>query len=104
MSYTHSLDSVKKYLLWVGSKRVLYPACFSRYVQRAQSKSERSFRLKREFNPKGAQAGAKEGVNLYIKNLDESIDDEKLREHFCTFGKITSASAQRDLLLACRGD
>ena len=48
--------------------------------------------------------GAREGVNLYIKNLDESIDDEKLREHFCTFGKITSASAQRDLLLACRGN
>merc|ERR1719409_2260833 len=67
---------------WSGSKL---------YVQRAQSKSERAFKLRREFNPKGGAAGAKEGVNLYIKNLDESINDEKLREHFCTFGKITSA-------------
>merc|ERR1719409_1794338 len=44
----------------------------------------------KEFNPKTG-AGGREGVNLYIKNLDESINDEKLREHFCTFGKITSA-------------
>merc|ERR550514_1888385 len=53
------------------------------------------FKLKREFNPKTGMV-AREGVNLYIKNLDESIDDEKLREHFCTFGKITSAKIVSD--------
>jgi len=66
------------------------------YVGRAQTKSERKFKLSKEFNPKGGAAGAREGVNLYIKNLDESIDDEKLREHFCTFGKITSAKIVSD--------
>ena len=30
------------------------------------------------------------GANLYLKNLDDSIDDEKLRELFSNFGTITS--------------
>ncbi|CAF4107695.1 unnamed protein product, partial [Rotaria sordida] len=32
-----------------------------------------------------------EDRNLYISNLDESIDDEKLKEAFSHYGKITSA-------------
>jgi len=28
---------------------------------------------------------------LYIKNLDDTIDDEKLRKEFSPFGSITSA-------------
>lgn len=32
-----------------------------------------------------------QGVNLYIKNLDDTIDDEKLRKEFSPFGAITSA-------------
>ena len=35
-------------------------------------------------------------MNLYIKNLDESITDDKLKELFCTFGKITSAKIAVD--------
>ena len=31
------------------------------------------------------------GVNLYIKNLDATIDDERLHEEFAPFGTITSA-------------
>ena len=31
------------------------------------------------------------GVNLYIKNLDDTIDDERLRSEFAKFGTITSA-------------
>ncbi|XP_013808809.1 polyadenylate-binding protein 4 isoform X2 [Apteryx mantelli] len=34
---------------------------------------------------------ANKGVNLYIKNLDDTIDDEKLRKEFSPFGSITSA-------------
>lgn len=29
--------------------------------------------------------------NLYVKNLDLSIDDSKLREHFSVFGEVVSA-------------
>lgn len=32
-----------------------------------------------------------QGVNLYVKNLDDSIDDERLRKEFAPYGTITSA-------------
>ena len=32
-----------------------------------------------------------EGVNLYVKNLDAVIDDERLKKLFAPFGEITSA-------------
>lgn len=32
-----------------------------------------------------------QGVNLYVKNLDDGIDDEKLRNEFAPYGTITSA-------------
>lgn len=37
-----------------------------------------------------------QGCNLYIKNLDESLDDEWLRTNFGKFGTITSARVMRD--------
>lgn len=32
-----------------------------------------------------------QGVNLYVKNLDDGLDDERLRKEFSPFGTITSA-------------
>merc|ERR1739847_192565 len=32
-----------------------------------------------------------QGVNLYVKNLDDTIDDERLRKEFTPYGTITSA-------------
>ena len=32
-----------------------------------------------------------QGVNLYIKNLEDEFDDERLRKEFSKFGNITSA-------------
>lgn len=35
-------------------------------------------------------------INLYIKNLDDSVDEDKLREMFAPFGTITSHKIMRD--------
>ena len=36
------------------------------------------------------------GVNLYIKNLEDGLDDERLRLEFSTYGTITSAKVMKD--------
>lgn len=61
------------------------------YVGRAQKKSEREVELKQKFEQSRKEAADKyQGANLYIKNLDDSVDDEKLRELFSPYGTITS--------------
>lgn len=62
------------------------------FVGRAQKKMERQAELKRKFELlKQERISRYQGVNLYIKNLDDTIDDEKLRKEFTPFGSITSA-------------
>lgn len=62
------------------------------YVGRAQKKNERQVELKRRFEQlKNERLSRYQGINLYVKNLDDSIDDERLRKEFQQFGNITSA-------------
>ncbi|RZF47231.1 hypothetical protein LSTR_LSTR004940 [Laodelphax striatellus] len=62
------------------------------YVGRAQKKAERQQELKRKFEQlKMERLNRYQGVNLYVKNLDDTIDDERLRKEFEPFGAITSA-------------
>jgi len=61
------------------------------YVGKAQKKSERERELKGRFEQGMKELADKyQGVNLYLKNLDDSIGDDKLREIFSAFGTITS--------------
>jgi polyadenylate-binding protein len=73
------------------------------YVQRAQSKAERAREFKAKMAPPDTGSKAPQGVNLYVKNLDESIDDESLKALFDTFGTITSAKAMIDEKGKCKG-
>jgi polyadenylate-binding protein len=74
------------------------------YVGRAQKKSERKQLLDAEHMSRRRELDAKtQGVNLYVKNLDESIDDEALRKAFAEFGNITSAKVMRDQKGVSRG-
>nr|CAB3485056.1 unnamed protein product [Digitaria exilis] len=67
------------------------------YVGRAQKKSERDMELKRRFEQSLKDAADKyQGLNLYLKNLDDSIGDDQLRDLFSNFGKITSCKVMRD--------
>merc|ERR1719427_184276 len=51
------------------------------YVGRAQKKAERQQELKKKFEQlKLERLNRYPGVNLYVKNLDDTIDDERLRK------------------------
>ena len=67
------------------------------YVGKAQRKSEREHELKYRFEQNMKEAADKfQGANLYIKNLDDSIEDDKLKQLFSQFGSITSCKVMRD--------
>uniref|UniRef100_A0A3P9J7S9 Polyadenylate-binding protein n=1 Tax=Oryzias latipes TaxID=8090 RepID=A0A3P9J7S9_ORYLA len=67
------------------------------FVGRAQKKMERQMELKRRFEQmKQDRTTRYQGVNLYVKNLDDGIDDERLRKEFSPFGSITSAKVMME--------
>ncbi|VDM52094.1 unnamed protein product [Angiostrongylus costaricensis] len=66
-------------------------------VCRAQKKSERNAELKRKHDLQKVERMQRyQGVNLYVKNLDDTVDDETLRKHFESYGKITSCKVMTD--------
>jgi polyadenylate-binding protein len=67
------------------------------YVGRFQKKNERQSEIKRRKDLQRQERMNKyQGVNLYIKNLDDTIDDERLRKEFSKFGTITSAKVMSE--------
>jgi polyadenylate-binding protein len=66
------------------------------FVARAQKKSEREEELRRSYEAaKNEKLSKFQGVNLYLKNIPEDFDDERLREEFAAFGNITSCKIMR---------
>lgn len=66
-------------------------------VARAQKKEEREKELRLKFEAKKIERQKKyEGVNLYVKNLSDDINDEKLLAEFSKFGTIESAKVMED--------
>ncbi|KAF5330894.1 hypothetical protein D9619_005635 [Psilocybe cf. subviscida] len=67
------------------------------FVSRAQKKSEREEELRRSYEQAKMEKMSKyQGVNLYIKNLEDDVDDDKLRAEFEVFGSVTSCKVMRD--------
>ncbi|KAM7262788.1 hypothetical protein ACFE04_000471 [Oxalis oulophora] len=74
------------------------------YVGKAQKKSEREMELKGKFEQNLKEMVDKfEGLNLYVKNVDDSVTDDKLKELFLEFGTIISCKVMRDPSGASRG-
>ncbi|CAH8662272.1 unnamed protein product [Schistosoma margrebowiei] len=68
------------------------------YCARAQRKEERQEELKQRLEKQRAerQSSYMLNVNLYVKNLDDNIDDKRLEEAFSVHGSITSAKVMKD--------
>ncbi|KAK9111156.1 hypothetical protein Scep_018675 [Stephania cephalantha] len=67
------------------------------YVGKAQKKSEREAELKAKFEQERLGRFEKlQGSNLYLKNLDDTVNDDKLKEMFSEFGAITSCKVMLD--------
>ncbi len=67
------------------------------FVARAQKKAEREEELRKSYEQAKLEKLSKyQGVNLYIKNLEDEVDDDRLRQEFEPFGAITSAKVMRD--------
>ncbi|XP_073351989.1 polyadenylate-binding protein 5-like [Aegilops tauschii subsp. strangulata] len=75
------------------------------YVGRAQKKSEREAELKENFERARNKKFKKfEGLCLYVKNLDDSIDGLNLRGLFEFFGEIGSCKVMVDSQGRSQGD
>ncbi|XP_022766117.1 polyadenylate-binding protein 7-like [Durio zibethinus] len=67
------------------------------YVARAQKKAEREQILRNQFEDRRKEQIMKyKASNVYVKNIDDDVTDEELREHFSQYGTITSAKVMRD--------
>jgi len=67
------------------------------FVGRAQKKEEREKELRERFEQIKAERQKKyAGVNLFIKNLNDNIDDQRLIQEFSKFGEIKSACVMTD--------
>ncbi|CAI9763616.1 unnamed protein product [Fraxinus pennsylvanica] len=66
------------------------------YVRKAQKKSEREQELTSQVQNNTREIVDKyRGVILYVKNFDDSIDNDKLKELFSEFGTVVSCKILR---------
>lgn len=72
----------------IGTKQIV--------VCRAQSKLERARELQRRYEQVKADRAQHAGVNIYVRNLEDTCGDEELRQLFAQYGTITSVKVMRD--------
>ncbi|VDI49092.1 polyadenylate-binding protein [Mytilus galloprovincialis] len=67
------------------------------FAGRAQKKAKRQAELNNKFERiRTERINRYQEVNLYVKNLDDNIDDKRLRKEFSQFGTITSAKVMSE--------
>jgi len=71
------------------------------YCCRAQKKSEREAKLRKEWEQ--LKISKYQGINLYIKNIEDELDEERLRKEFAAFGSIKSCKVMVDEKTSSKG-
>lgn len=67
------------------------------FCGRAQKKSERERQLRDKFEAMRIEQASKyQGVNLFVKNIDDSVDEDRLRKEFESCGTIVSTKIMID--------
>jgi len=80
----------------VGNKKV--------WTGRAQKKTEREAELRKKFEQiKLDRISKYQGINLYIKNLEDEVNEERLKKEFSLFGEIKSVKIMQDEKTSTRG-
>jgi len=74
------------------------------FVDRFQKKGERLTLLSKMYDDRKRERLEKyKNLNLYVKNLDDDVDEAKLKELFAPHGEVTSLVVMRDDKGASRG-
>lgn len=82
-----AVEALNGFLL--GSKKL--------YCSRAQKKAEREQELKNKLRAmKLEQITKYQGINLFVKNLEDEVNEERLKKEFSVFGVIRSARLMLD--------
>jgi polyadenylate-binding protein len=69
---------------------------FELYVNRAQKSEERKREISKRRDQMRVERNTKfQGMNLYVKNVDDEVTDEAYKEAFAPFGTIISARIMR---------
>jgi polyadenylate-binding protein len=70
---------------------------YTLYVGKAQKKAERVREMRSRQDQLNLERVTKyQGMNLYVKNISDTISDEIFRDSFAPFGTITSARIMRE--------
>jgi len=92
-------SSAEAALTELNGKSLEDPAtgAFVLYVNRAQKRTERTRDIRNRMDAMRQDRMSKyQGMNLYVKNLDDEVTDEELKNIFSPYGTITSARIMRD--------
>jgi len=67
------------------------------YVGKAEKKEDRVKKLRDDYEKKKLETIQKyQGLNIYVKNLDDSIDTTKLKELFTVYGELQNTYIAKD--------
>ena len=71
---------------------------------KAQKKIERSREIKSKMDSlKQERLSKSQGMNLFVKNIDDTVTDEQFREAFAPYGTISSARIMKDEQTGSKG-